>query len=526
MNRLSLNAKLWLTFAITWLGLLMLGGWAAIELRSAMFNERKIAIQNVVEAAYSIVGDYANLVDNKTLTLDEAQHRAMARLSAMRYGNNGFMEITTAKPVILMHPTVAYMRNKDVSDYKDPNGKLFFVEMVKLAQAQGQGYVDYMARVTGRDIPVPKINFVKRFEPWDWYLNSGLYVDDIDKAFEASLLRYLIVILVIGTAITVAMIAIIHNVKRSLGGEPAYAAHIAEKIAAGELTTDIALASTDNSSMLYAMSNMQHMLAMTIKRIHNGTETITLATQEIAASNHDLSVRTEEQAASLAETAASMEQFTASVKQNAESARQANQMVVSASQIAGQGGEVVRQVVDTMQSITSSSKKIVDIISVIEGIAFQTNILALNAAVEAARAGEQGRGFAVVAGEVRSLASRSADAAKEIKTLIENSVRQVDAGSVLVQRAGITMDSVVSAVGHVTDIIGEIAAASEEQSKGIEQVNIAINQMDHTTQQNAAMVQEASAAAHLLEEQARELREAVNVFDVSDATEFTDRQRL
>jgi len=273
------------------------------------------------------------------------------------------------------------------------------------------------------------------------------------------------------------------------------------------------------------MSNMQEKLSRTITRIHSGTETITVATQEIAASNHDLSVRTEQQAASLAETAASMEQLTATVKQNAENARQANQMGASASQIAGEGGEVVRQVVDTMHSITASSKKIVDIISVIEGIAFQTNILALNAAVEAARAGEQGRGFAVVAGEVRSLASRSADAAKEIKALIESSVTQVDAGSVLVLRAGSTMDSVVSAVRRVTDIIGEISAASEEQSKGIEQVNIAINQMDQTTQQNAAMVEEAAAAAHSLEEQAHALREAVNVFHVSDTEESEQRRR-
>jgi len=525
MSRLSLNTKLWLALAITWLGLLILGGWAAIEARNTMLAERKIAIQNMVEAAYGIVGDYATLVDNKTLTLDDAQHQAMARLSAMRYGTNGFMVITTAKPVVIMHPVLADLRNKDVTDYKDINGKLLFVEMVKIAQAQGQGYVDYMARLAGSDAPAPKISFVKRFEPWDWYLLSGLYVNDINTAFAANLLKYLIVVLVIGGAISVAMIMIIRNVKRSLGGEPAYAAGIAERIAAGELTTHIALASNDNSSMLYAMSNMQDKLTRTISRIHSGTETITQATQEIAASNHDLSVRTEEQAASLAETAASMEQFTATVKQNAESARQANQMGASASQIAGEGGDVVRQVVDTMQNITSSSKKIVDIISVIEGIAFQTNILALNAAVEAARAGEQGRGFAVVAGEVRSLASRSADAAKEIKALIENSVNQVDAGSVLVQRAGTTMDSVVSAVRRVTDIIGEITAASEEQSKGIEQVNIAINQMDQTTQQNAAMVEEASAAAHSLEEQAHALREAVNVFHVAGDAEPAARQR-
>ncbi|MDP2828387.1 MAG: methyl-accepting chemotaxis protein [Sulfuricellaceae bacterium] len=254
-----------------------------------------------------------------------------------------------------------------------------------------------------------------------------------------------------------------------------------------------------------------------IGQIADATDTINTAAREIAAGNSDLSQRTEEQASSLEETASSMEELTSTVKQNADNARQANQLAISASTVAVKGGSVVSEVVTTMDSINKSSRKIVDIISVIDGIAFQTNILALNAAVEAARAGEQGRGFAVVAAEVRNLAQRSAAAAKEIKTLIGDSVSKVETGSKLVANAGQTMEEVVTSIKRVTDIMAEISAASTEQSAGIEQVNLAITQMDEVTQQNAALVEEAAAAAESLEEQAQSLATSVSVFKVSDA---------
>jgi methyl-accepting chemotaxis protein len=257
---------------------------------------------------------------------------------------------------------------------------------------------------------------------------------------------------------------------------------------------------------------MQDQLTDVVVRIKTSSDAIATASGQIAAGNQDLSSRTEEQASSLEETAASMEELTSTVKQNADNARQANQLALSASEVAVKGGNVVGQVVDTMASINASSKKIVDIIGVIDGIAFQTNILALNAAVEAARAGEQGRGFAVVAAEVRSLAQRSGAAAKEIKGLIDDSVGKVDVGSALVGEAGKTMAEIVGSVKRVTDIIGEITAASQEQSTGIEQVNQAIAQMDQVTQQNAALVEEAAAAAQSMQEQAANLVEAVSVF--------------
>ena len=291
------------------------------------------------------------------------------------------------------------------------------------------------------------------------------------------------------------------------------AVKIADGIAAGDLTQRIEVQSSDETGrLMQALKDMNDSLVRIVGQVRSGTDTIGTASSQIASGNLDLSSRTEQQASSLEETASSMEELTSTVKQNADNARQANQLAVTASDVAVKGGAVVAQVVDTMASINDSSKKIVDIISVIDGIAFQTNILALNAAVEAARAGEQGRGFAVVATEVRSLAQRSAAAAKEIKSLIGDSVDKVEVGSKLVAQAGATMDEVVASVKRVTDIMGEISAASHEQSAGIEQVNQAIAQMDQVTQQNAALVEEAAAAAESMQDQAAELANVVSVF--------------
>jgi methyl-accepting chemotaxis protein len=295
---------------------------------------------------------------------------------------------------------------------------------------------------------------------------------------------------------------------------------VARRVADGDLTTDLSRdqdvqAKDEVGQLLQALRDMNSNLLRIVGDVRSGTETISAASTQIASGNADLSSRTESQASSLEETASSMEELTSTVKQNADNAKQANQLAATASEVAVKGGSVVSQVVETMGSINDSSKRIVDIISVIDGIAFQTNILALNAAVEAARAGEQGRGFAVVASEVRSLAQRSASAAKEIKELIDDSVSKVDTGSKLVNEAGTTMDEVVASIRRVTDIMGEITAASAEQSAGIEQVNLAITEMDNTTQQNAALVEEAAAAAQSLQDQAAMLLKAVGVFKVS-----------
>ena len=341
-------------------------------------------------------------------------------------------------------------------------------------------------------------------------------VDERGATIEAQiqLTRLLIVACTLGALVFGVLCAL--WLTRTITRPLAAAVAVAEKVADGDLTSRIEPRGRDElAALMTALQRMNEGLQKIIGTVRDGTGAIASASQEIATGNADLSSRTEQQASSLEETASSMEELTSTVKQNADNARQANQLAASASAVAVKGGEVVGQVVGTMTSINESSKKIVDIIAVIDGIAFQTNILALNAAVEAARAGEQGRGFAVVASEVRSLAQRSAAAAKEIKQLITDSVGKVADGTRLVDEAGRTMGDIVASVQRVTDIMAEISAASQEQSSGIEQVNQAVTQMDEATQQNAALVEQAAAAAESLQEQAARLTEAIGIFRIS-----------
>jgi methyl-accepting chemotaxis protein-1 (serine sensor receptor) len=393
-----------------------------------------------------------------------------------------------------------------------------------------EGLMPALAALHANDLTEARRVLVERIRPLSRSMEghidalSRIQIDEARKAYDASAARSATIRTVAVAAITGGLLfagvfgfTLVRSITRQLGGEPGEAAALAQGVAAGDLSVPIRIRHGDTTSLMVQLKTMQESLVGVVGNVRQNSESVATASAQIAQGNSDLSSRTEQQASALEETAASMEQLSATVKQNADNAHQARQLALGASAVAVRGGEEVGQVVATMKDINTSSNRIADIISVIDGIAFQTNILALNAAVEAARAGEQGRGFAVVASEVRSLAGRSAEAAREIKSLITASVERVEQGTALVDRAGHTMTEVVASIQRVTDIVGQISSASAEQSAGVAQVGEAIGQLDQATQQNAALVEQSAAAAESLRQQARQLVEAVAAFQLRDA---------
>ncbi|MFL9918140.1 methyl-accepting chemotaxis protein [Paraburkholderia fungorum] len=517
--KLSFVQKLWLPLVLSLLCLAGISIYNAYQTREMRLDERKADLKHASEIAQSVVKTFGDQAAAGAMPVAEAQKRALDSIRNIRYGEGGYFGILNSQLTIVMQPMQPSMNGKNVSDYKDPNGVYMFREMVAVIKRDGQGFTEYEFPKPGATEASPKISYNATYQPWDWILTTGLYIDDLDAAFRTTLYQSLGILVILAAALSAVVVLLNRGILRSLGGEPSYAAEIANQIANNDLTAVVKTAPDDRSSLLFSMKRMQEQLTHTIGTIKVSADSIATATHEIAAGNQDLSQRTEEQAASLEETASSMEQLTSTVTQNADNASQANQLAAQAAQVAEQGGTVVSRVVETMDGINASSDRIANIVGIIEGIAFQTNILALNAAVEAARAGEQGRGFAVVASEVRSLAQRSSAASKEIKELIHDSVERVQAGAGHVREAGAKMREITHEIRRVADIIGEITAASQEQSKGIGQVNQAVTQMDEVTQQNAALVEQAAAGASSLESQANDLKASVSMFRLGVAHE-------
>ena len=435
------------------------------------------------------------------------------RIRAAKVGETGYFYVLNAAPgkaygELVVHPT---QEGQNILANKSADGR----EYVKHILQTKSGKISYDWQNPGDQAAREKFVVYTWFKDWNWVIAGGTYAEEITAEATTLRNRYISFGLVALAAFAAVLYAF---VRRAVTRPLAEVRDAAVRIAEGDLTVQIASRGQDEIGRLTdAMNGISRNLSAVVGNVRDGAEQIANASQEISTGNLDLCSRTEEQAASLATTASSMGELTETVRQNADHARQANALAVNASSVAQKGGSMVAQVIDTMESINQSSRKIGDITGVIDGIAFQTNILALNAAVEAARAGEQGRGFAVVANEVRNLAQRSAAAAREIKALIAASNSDVEAGSRLVSEAGATMNEVLASVGRVTDIMADISAASAEQSSGLEQVNLAIGEMDESTQRNAALVEEASAATQAMQDQAAQLARAVRAFRLDAA---------
>ncbi len=482
--------------------------------RQLIMDERKASVRQNVEVAHGVLQHFHALAQAGKLSDADARQQAAATLQALRYSGSEYFWINDMQPRMVMHAIKPELNGKDLSENKDPTGKRLFVAFVDVVKNQGSGFVDYLWPKPGSDNPVPKLSYVKGFQPWGWVVGSGVYVDNVESSvfqraavFAAAAGLLAAALGVFGWFTTRALMA-------QLGGEPHQAMSATRQLAAGNLAVDIPVRPGDTGSLLHAIATLRDNFAGIVAQVRQASTSVATASAEIAQGNLDLSQRTEQQAAALEQSAASMEELGSTVKQNAANARHANDLASTAAQVASRGGDAVNHVVSTMRGINDSSRKIADIIGVIDGIAFQTNILALNAAVEAARAGEQGRGFAVVASEVRSLASRSAEAAKQIKALIGDSVGRVQEGTAQVDAAGETMAKVVTHIQEVAALMGQITTASAEQSDGVAQVGEAVTQMDRNTQQNAALVEEGAAAAENLRRQADQLVQVVASFQL------------
>ncbi|ERS14172.1 methyl-accepting chemotaxis protein [Alloalcanivorax xenomutans] len=512
MKQWTMTRQLWGMLGLLWLAMLLLAGWTAWENRQTILTERKTGLSQYVDSALNAIDGQARLAASGAISETEARQRAEELIRDMTYDEGrGYLYAFDENHRMLTHPSLA--KGTNMWDYQNEEGRYLFREFME-AVKNGDGFVDYLWVHPGQEGLAKKSSLHVHYPRWDWYLGAGVYINDINDAFYASLTQSLLFLLALGIPLTLLMGAIIRGVLRRLGGEPGYAAEAVRYISEGDLSQPTRLKDGDTGSLLFDIERMRQSLGATVGDIHRSADIVNTAVEDIKAGNDELATRTEQQAASLTETAASMEQLTTTVQQNADHAEQARQLANSTAGDARRGSEAMDTVIQTMGSIHDSAEQMSTIVDAIDEIAFQTNILALNASVEAARAGEQGRGFAVVAEEVRNLASRSAEAAGEIKTLIESAGALVATGSQQVRGTGEIITGMVADIGRLSTLVSEISTASNEQSQGIGQANEAITQMDMMTQQNARLVQESFSAAQRLADQSQQLRLYVARFQV------------
>ncbi len=509
LNHVSIHAKLLALAVFSALVMVGMSSYLVWQKYQDNIEARRQSIRQLVETEVSTLESAYKLESSGALTRDQAQALAIRLVNESRYSGKEYFWINDMNVKLITHPFRPDLIGKDVSGIKDPDGNPLFVRFVEVVKRDGAGYHAYLWPKPGLDKPVEKVSYVAGFKPWGWLVGSGLYMDDLRTQFIAGALWDAGYIVVALAAIMVMLQVVYQSIVRGLDK----AARVARTITSGDVSQNIHLIGGDEiGDLIGEMKTMSEQLNGIMTQVHGAASQLSQSSDEIAAVSLDLSSRTEATAANLEETAATMSELTRTVEHNAQTTRTAQQNISDASIVAGRGGQTVEQVVRTMAGISKASLRISDIIALIDGIAFQTNILALNAAVEAARAGEQGRGFAVVAAEVRSLAQRSAQAAKEIKGLIEDSVTQTRCGEQLVQKTGQLMMQLVQSVQQVNELIREIAQSTTVQSNSIAQVHIAVSQLDRMTQQNATMVEQSAASAQALREQAQDMMESVSRF--------------
>lgn len=515
LGALSLRRQRLLGVVVLWLILAIMIAVNALQSRALLYAEREQRMITAVDIAVSTMAHFDALAQLGDVSLDEAKTLAFDTLRDVRFGaEDNYLFAFSGGLKMLAHPKRA--RGEDVAQATDPEGTRIFQSILDNTRIAGSGFTEYYSNFARGSDEKPLVRtYAEVYAPWDVYIASGVFMGDVNSAILAQLVGSAVVGIFAGVLVTLAFWGMISLILRRLGAEPSYAAGIVGRIAQGDLSANVALNQNDTNSLLHDIKAMRDKLSDAMQEIHVTSSAVDHNASEIASGNQELSSRTEQQAAALQQTSSSMEEVTATVRQNADSVEQAKELVRNAGETSQAGQQAIGEAVTSMQAINSEAAKITEIVTLIDGIAFQTNILALNASVEAARAGEHGRGFAVVAGEVRQLANRSASAAKEIKTLIDTSNAQVNIGATLVGTAKERMQKIDQQIQQVNDLFTDITAATHEQTRGIEQINVAIAQLDQATQDNASMVQQTASSANDLTKRSQSLNEVVSHFTLA-----------